>query len=101
MGRPLADRVALVNAGDRPVLPRDLAGTVAHAGVDPTLEGRALQDALQAASATHRGYCFCDVDQAGWVVTLPRLARATGCGPQSYRGIRRVCPGKIRSGLRI
>jgi hypothetical protein len=32
---------------DRPILPRDLAGTVAHAGVDPTLDGRALQNALR------------------------------------------------------
>jgi hypothetical protein len=45
-----------VSAADRPVLPRDLAGTVAHAGVDPTLEGRALQDALRAAIATRGGY---------------------------------------------
>ena len=30
-------------------MPPDLAGTVAHAGVDPTLEGRALQDAFRAA----------------------------------------------------
>jgi hypothetical protein len=34
-----------VSASEGPVLPRDLAGTVAYAGVDPTLEGRALQDA--------------------------------------------------------
>jgi hypothetical protein len=49
---------------------RDLAGTVAYAGVNPTLEGRALQDALRAAIATRRGYCWWDVDHAGWVVTL-------------------------------
>ena len=61
---------------DRPVLPRDLAGTVAHAGVDPTLEGRALQDALRAAIAARRGYCWWDVDHAGWVVTLSSLERA-------------------------
>jgi hypothetical protein len=59
-----------VSAADRPVLPRDLAGTVAHAGVDPTSEGRALQDALRRASATRRGYCSWDVDHASWVVTL-------------------------------
>jgi hypothetical protein len=41
-----------------------------QAGVDPTLEGRALQDALRAAIATRRGYCSWDVDHAGWVVTL-------------------------------
>jgi hypothetical protein len=30
---------------------------VAHAWVDPTLDGRALQDALRAAIVTRRGYC--------------------------------------------
>ena len=42
----------------------DLAGTVAHAGADPTLEGRALQDALRAAIATHGG-C------RNWWLSLP------------------------------
>src|SRR5687768_12979480 len=66
-----AQRARLVTqSADRPVLSRDLAGTVAHAGVDPTLEGRALQDALRAAIAERRGYCWWDVDHAGWVVTL-------------------------------
>jgi len=46
-----------VSAKDRPVLDRDLAGTVAYAGVDPTLEGRALQDALLAAIATRGDSC--------------------------------------------
>jgi hypothetical protein len=55
---------------DQPVLVRDLAGTVAYAGVDLTLEGRALQDVLRAAIATRGGYCWWDVDHAGWVVTL-------------------------------
>jgi hypothetical protein len=58
-----------MSATDRPVLPRNLAGTVAYAGVDPTLEGRALQDALRAATAT-RGSCWWDVDHAGWMVIL-------------------------------
>jgi hypothetical protein len=40
-----------MSPADRPILARDLAGTVAYAGVDPTLEGRALQDALIAAIA--------------------------------------------------
>ena len=53
-----------------PSLAPDLAGAVAQAGVDPTLEGRALQDALRVAIATRRGYCSWDVDHAGWVVTL-------------------------------
>jgi hypothetical protein len=53
--------------GDNPVgVPR----TVAQADVDPTLEGRALQDALRRAIATRRGSCSWDVDLAGWVVTL-------------------------------
>ena len=52
------------------MLAPDLAGTVAYAGVDPTLEGRAPQDALRAAIATRRGSCWWDVDHAGWVVTL-------------------------------
>jgi hypothetical protein len=43
----------------------DLAATVAYAGVDPTLEGRALQDALIAAIASRGGYCWWDVDHAG------------------------------------
>ena len=53
-----------------PVLAPDLAGTVARAGVDPTLEGRALQDAVGRAIATRRSSCSWDVDHAGWVVTL-------------------------------
>jgi hypothetical protein len=63
-------RATLVSAAERPVLPRDLAGTVAHAGVDPTLEGRALQYALRRAIATRRGSSSWTVDHAGWVVTL-------------------------------
>jgi hypothetical protein len=59
-----------VSARDRPVLAPDLAGAVAQAGVDPTLDGRALQDALRAAIATRRGYSSWDVDHAGWVVAL-------------------------------
>jgi hypothetical protein len=59
-----------MSPADRPVLARDLAGTVAYAGVDPTLEGRILQDTLPAAIATRGGSCWWDVDHAGWVVTL-------------------------------
>ena len=70
MDRAVADRTTLVSMRDRPVLAPDLAGAVAQAGVDPTLEGRALQDALRSAIATRRGYCSWDVDHAGWVVTL-------------------------------
>jgi hypothetical protein len=46
MAGALAARATLVSARDRPVLAPDLAGTVAHAGFDPTLVGRALQDAV-------------------------------------------------------
>jgi hypothetical protein len=63
----------------RPVLARDdpagAPGTVAYAGVDPTLEGRALHDALRREIAHRRGYCWWDVDHAGWVVTLDSLER--------------------------
>lgn len=54
----------------RPVLPPDLAGAIAQAGVNPELKGRALQDAIRSAIADRRGYCSWDVDHAGWVVTL-------------------------------
>ena len=58
LGGLLVDRAALVStSADRPVLAPDLAGTVAYAGVDPTLEGRALQDALRAAIATRGDSC--------------------------------------------
>jgi hypothetical protein len=70
LGSLLGDRAPLVSAAERPVLPRDLAGTIAYAGVDPTLEVRALQDALLREIAHRRGYCWWDVDHAGWVVTL-------------------------------
>jgi hypothetical protein len=38
--------------------------------VDPTLEGRELQEAIHSAIADRRGYCSWDVDHAGWVVML-------------------------------
>jgi hypothetical protein len=59
-----------VSAGKRPILARDLAGTVAYAGVDLNLEGHALQDALLREIAHRCGYCWWDVDHASWVVTL-------------------------------
>jgi len=40
----------------------------AHARIDSTLEGRALQDALRAAITTRRSSCSWDADHAGWVV---------------------------------
>jgi hypothetical protein len=65
-----------MSSADRPILARDdpsgAPGTVAYAGVDPTLGGRALQDAWRVAIATCGGYCWWDVDHAGckWVVAL-------------------------------
>jgi hypothetical protein len=59
-----------VSSGGRLLLATDLTGAVAQAGIEPTLEGRALQDALRRAIATHRGYCSWDVEHASWVVTL-------------------------------
>ena len=70
MADPLGDRAPLVSTGERPVLAPDLAGAVAQAGVDPSLNGRALQDARRRAIATRRGSCSWTVDHAGWVVTL-------------------------------
>ena len=54
----------------RLILAPDLAATIAQAGVDPTLEGRALQDALLSAIADRRGYLSWDIDHAGWLVFL-------------------------------
>jgi hypothetical protein len=59
-----------MSRAERPILSRDLAGTIARAGVDPTLEDRALQDTLRREIAHRRGYCSWDVDHASWVVTL-------------------------------
>jgi hypothetical protein len=53
-----------------PALASDLAAAVAQAGIDPTLDGRALQDALRSAIATAGGDCSWDVDHASWVVAL-------------------------------
>jgi hypothetical protein len=64
-----------MSAPDRSILARDFAGTIAYAGIDPALEGRALQDALRAAIAARRGYSWWDVDHAGSVVTLDRPER--------------------------
>jgi hypothetical protein len=89
VARALIDRATLASAIDRPVSPPDdpvgASGTFAHdpAGgphVDLTLEGRTLQDALRAAIAHRRGYCWWDVDRdpvgvPGWVVTLDRPER--------------------------
>jgi hypothetical protein len=51
---------------DRSILAVDVAVAVAQATVDPTLEGRALQDALRRAIANRRGSCSWDL-----AMTLP------------------------------
>ena len=47
----------------------DLASAIAQAGLDPSVEGRDLQDALLSAIATRRGSCTWTFDHASWVVT--------------------------------
>jgi hypothetical protein len=77
-GSFLVDRATPVDPlaarAERPVLPRDdpasAPGSVAHAGVDPTLEGRALQDALRRAIARRRSNCSWNVAPASWAATL-------------------------------
>ena len=73
-----------VEVAHRPVLPRDdptgASGTVAYAGVDPALEGRALQHALRREIAHRRGSCSWTVDHAGWVVALHSLEEQTFSG---------------------
>jgi len=46
----------MVSPAER-ILTADLARAVARASVDPTLEGRTLQDALLRAIADRRGSC--------------------------------------------
>lgn len=46
----------------------ELAATIVQAGVDPTFEGRALQDAVLSGIADRQGYISWDVDHAGRVV---------------------------------
>lgn len=52
------------------IVAADLARAIAQAGGDPTLEGRALQDALPSAIAIadRRGYLSWDVDDTGWLM---------------------------------
>jgi hypothetical protein len=70
MADSLDDRATLVSRGEAVTLAPDLAGAVALAGVDPSLDGRALQDTLLTAIGTRRGYCTWTVDHANWVVAL-------------------------------
>lgn len=60
-----------------PAFPADLSAAVARAGVDPTAEPRALQDALRGAIADRRGYLEWDVDRLGWRVDLLAPDRET------------------------
>jgi hypothetical protein len=76
-----------MSSADRPVLARDLACTVAYAAVNPTLEGRDLQDALRAAIATRRGNRWWDIGHAGWVVTLDSPERQKFYGRTFEEGL--------------
>ena len=53
-----------------PPLPADLAAAVARAGVDPTPDRHAVEDALRRAIADRGGYVDWDDDDRGWVVYL-------------------------------
>ena len=90
-GALLVDRAPLVRSAVRPILalddPAGAPGAVAQAGVDPTLEERALQDALRSAIATRRGSCSWDVDHAGWVVTLHSPEEQTYYGKTLEAGL--------------
>ena len=58
-----------------PPLPADLALAVARAGVDPTADRHAVQDALKRAIGDRGGYCDWGYDEVGWVVYLLAPAR--------------------------
>ena len=66
--------------GSGPSFPPDLAAAVARVGVDPTVEPRPLQDALEAAIADRRGYVAWDVDGLGWRVDLLSPDRESSWG---------------------
>lgn len=53
----------------------DLADTIAPAGVDPELQGRALQDAIRSAIADRRGFCSWNADHADWGSCITRTKR--------------------------
>ena len=50
--------------------PPDLVAALTEAGIDPTLEGPALQEALHRTIALRRGCCSWQPIHTGWVVTL-------------------------------
>ena len=66
--------------GVRLILAPELAGTIAQAGVDPTLEGRAMQDALLSAIGDRRGYLSWDLGETGWLVFLHHPEEQTFSG---------------------
>jgi hypothetical protein len=72
VGAVLISPAAMASPEEKIVV-ADRAGTIAEAGVDPALTGRALQDALLAAIATRGGYCWWDLDHAGEVHYLRAL----------------------------
>ena len=48
----------------------DLVAALTEAGIDPTVEGQALQEALHRAIALRYGCCSWQPIHTGWVVTL-------------------------------
>ena len=60
--------------------PADLVAALAEVGIDPTLEGPALCEALQRAIAWQRGSCTWQPIHIGWVVTLHYPERRTFFG---------------------
>jgi hypothetical protein len=82
------DRAAMVSPKEK-IIAVDLAGAIAKAGVDPSLEGRALQNALIGAIADRRGYVDWTVDHAGWVVMLLFPQRQAFYGRKLSEGIAR------------
>jgi hypothetical protein len=65
----------------------------AESAIDPTLDGRALQDALRRAIATRRGYCSWTVDLVGWVVTPHSPTNAISPGKRSKKPSRGAWSG--------
>jgi hypothetical protein len=76
-----------VSPGNQLILASDLVSAVPRTGVDPTLDGRALRDALRRAIATRRGSCSWTVDHARWVVTLYSLDEQDFCGRTLEKGL--------------
>jgi hypothetical protein len=60
--------------------PPALVAELAEVGIDPTLEGPALCEALQRAIPSHRGSCTWQPIHTGWVVTLHYPERRTFFG---------------------